>query len=158
MKRTGIATLLLLALAGCKKSDEGTASISVPGSYYGHWQWIGSSYGPAITYPTSSFVVLNLEAGNQYQATLNGLVVTSGTFGIDSSANGVVLKFSNINEPAGNNTTGQVDGVNFIAFNFLKIGQLTLFQNNSTMALGDTLQLIQYPIIPEATVSLFKRM
>ena len=158
MKRSGIAALLLLALIACKKSGQGTTSIPVPGSYYGHWQWISSSWGPSITYATSSVVVLDLEAGNQYQVTLNGLVATSGTFTIDSSANGTVLQFNNINEPAGSNTTGQSGGIRYIAFNYLQIGQMTLFQYNSTGTPGDTLSLVQYPITPEATVSLFKRM
>jgi hypothetical protein len=158
MKRSGIVivALVLAALLACNKSGQGTASVS--GSYYGHWQWIGSSWGPTITYPTGSIIVLDLEAGNQYQATLNGLVVTSGTFGIDSSANGVVLRFNNIDQPAGNDTIGQSDGVNFIAFNFVKIGQLTLFQDNATSTPGDTLYLLQYPIDPAATMSLFKRI
>jgi hypothetical protein len=158
MKRSGVMAVLLFAFAACHKSGQGTRSIPVSASYYGRWQWINSSFGPSTTYPSGSIVVLDLEAGNQYQATLNGLVATSGTFGIDSSANGVVLQFNNINQPVGNNTSGQSGGVNFIAFNFLRIGQLILFQYNSTSTPGDTLSLLQYPITPEATISLFKRM
>jgi hypothetical protein len=148
-----VAFPCFLALFACKKGAP------VPGSYIGHWQWISSSSGPRTTTPSSdSVVILNLETVNQYQAILNGQIVTTGTFQLNSSSNGPLLQFNNINQPAGNHTSGSVGGVNFIAFNFLRIGQLTLFQYNSTSTPGDTLTLVQSPITPGAAVSFFKRM
>jgi hypothetical protein len=142
-----------LVLFACKKSAQ------VPASYIGRWQWISSSFGPRTTTPAAdSAVILNLETGNQYQATLNGQIVTAGSFQLNSSSNGPVLQFNNINQPVGNHTSGSTGSGYFIAFNFLQIGQLTLFQYNSTSTPHDTLTLVRSPITPGATVSVFKRM
>lgn len=146
---------LLLVLFACKKSGPS----NTPAAFYGHWQWTGSVFGPrTITPSPDSTVVLELKAGNLYEVTLNGQLATKGSFQIDSSSKGMVLQFDNVIQPVGNNTTGSSGGVNYIAFNYVQIAQLTLFQFNATSSPGNVLQLVQYPITPVATVSSFKRI
>ncbi len=142
-------------LLSCSKTGQ-TISYN---SYYGQWQFIGTSSGPwQVTPSPDSVVILRLMPGNTYEATLNGTLAIQGSFTIDSSANRVTLDFVNITQPFGTNTSGESNGVYFLFFNTAKIGQLTLFQTNITSSPGDTLDLTSYPLTPEFTSDYFKRI
>jgi hypothetical protein len=142
-------------LFSCSKTIQ-TPSYS---SYYGQWQFTSTVWGPfQQTTSSDSVVILRLMPGNTYVATLNGNLAKQGSFTIDSGTNGVILSFRNITQPFGANTSGESNGVHYIGFNTVKIGQLTLFQYNATSSPGDTLYLISYPLTPEATIDYFKRI
>lgn len=143
-----------VGLFSCSKTNQS----SYP-SYYGQWQFIGTSSGPwQVTPSPDSIVILTLKPGNTYEATLNDSVAMQGSFTIDANANGVILKFLNITQPFGTNTSEVSGGIHFLFFNTTKIGQLTLFQTNITSSPGDTLNLTSYPITPEFTSDYFKRI
>ena len=89
---------------------------------------------------------------------MNGNITIQGSFTIETNSNFLTLKFLNIDQPYGNNTSGSSNGINYVSFNTAKIGQLVLFQENSTSAPGDILSLLSYPITPEATTNIFKRL
>ena len=147
--------VITICLFSCHKSIQ---TPQYP-SFYGQWQYIGYEVGPGFHAPSpDSTVVLTLSTGNNYGTTLNGKQVMSGTFSIDTSSNRVYLKFNNITQPAGNTTSAVSGNLTFLYFNFSKIGQLTLFENNWTSSPGDTLYLIQSPTIPESTTNYFKRI
>jgi hypothetical protein len=147
--------IIITGLFSCNKNIQ---TPSYP-SYYGQWQFIGTSSGPSYITPSpDSVVILILKPGNTYVATLNGNPGIYGSFTIDSSANFVTLTFLNITQPYGTNTSGESNGIYFLFFNTAKVGQLTLFQTNATNSPGDTLNLTSYPITPEFTSDYFKRI
>ncbi len=138
--------VIVMGLFSCSKTEQAPLN----SSFYGQWQFIGTSSGPwQITPSPDSVVILRLIPGNTYEARLNGVLAIQGSFTIDSSANRVNLDFVNITQPFGTNTSGQSNGVYYLFFNTAKIGQLTLFQTNITSSPGDTLDLTSYPLTPE---------
>ncbi len=144
--------VFVTGLFSCSKTSQ-TAS------YYGRWQFIGTSAGPwSVTPSPDSVVILTLMPGNTYRTTLNGNLAIQGSFSIDSGANGVILNFLNITQPYGTNTSEESNGIYFLFFNTAKIGQLTLFQTNITSSPADTLDLTSYPLTPEFTADYFKRV
>jgi hypothetical protein len=142
-------------LFSCKKNEQ----TPFYAGYYGRWQYIGYNFGPRNVVPSpDSIVILNLIPGNSYQTTLNGQTATRGTFSIDSGMNGTILTFNNITEPAGNNTEVMVGGITYFYFNYDKIGQLLLFQQNRPYFNGDSLILGQEFMAPESTTNYFRKL
>jgi hypothetical protein len=160
MNRLLLVSLIpLMALFSCKKESQAPPPYSLPDSYYGQWQWIGSSWGPSYSVPSpDSTVVLILAPGNLYTITLNGTQTLQGSFQADSTPYTVTLQFNNITQPAGSNTSVTSGNVTELFFNYVQVGQFMLFQYDLTSCPGDTLQLVQSPIDPEAMGSYFKRV
>jgi hypothetical protein len=77
---------------------------------------------------------------------------------MDTIGNAATLKFNNISQPFGNVKTTTSGTTRYFYFNYAKIGQLTLFENNLTMIHGDTLVLQQTPDAPEFYANYFKRI
>jgi hypothetical protein len=147
--------LFTFFLLSCSKSENNSANQA----FYGQWQFIGSAFGPSFTKPApDSVVILTLKSDNTYAASLNGKILIHGPLTIENDQNFQTLKFVNIDQPYGNNTSGSSNGVNFLFFNTAKIGQLVLFQDNSANIQGDTLNLISFPITPDPTLNNFKRV
>jgi len=142
-------------LFSCKKNEQ----TPFYAGYYGRWQYIGYNFGPRNVVPSpDSLVILNLIPGNSYQTTLNGQTATRGTFSIDSGTNGTILTFNSITEPAGNNTQVMVGGITYFYFNYDKIGQLLLYQQNRPDFYGDSLILGQEFMAPESTTNYFRKL
>ena len=157
MNRIFFAALMLtLCLAACKKSEVAR----IYPAYYGNWEFLGME-GPLGFQPSSSdtTIILTLGAPNAYGVSLNGSSRLQGTFQVDSASGEVILAFSNITQPYGSMITGLGIGQTNDSANFAVIGQLTLFQNNASQALGDTLILVQSPTFGFATQSsVFKHL
>jgi hypothetical protein len=157
MNRILFAVLILIScFAACKKSE--VARIYTP--YNGNWEFLGMD-GPLGFTPSSSdtTIILTLGAPNSYMVSLNGYSLLQGTFQVDSVSEEVILAFSNITQPYGSTITGLGIGQSNDSANFTIIGQLTLFQNNATHILGDTLILVQSPTFGFATQSsVFKHL
>jgi hypothetical protein len=150
-----IVFCLCILLFSCKKSEQTPYYTG----YYGRWQYIGYNFAAINAVPSpDSVVVLNLMPGNSYQTTLNGQIATRGTFSIDSGMNGTVLTFNNITEPAGNNTMVTVGGITYFSFNYDKIGQLLLYEQNRPDFYGDSLILGQEFMAPESTTNYFRKL
>jgi len=150
-------TALLFCFSACKKSG---ATPFYP-SYYGNWQYIGTNDGRPVFIPPSpdSTVILSLNPPNLYSVWLNGALVKSGYFQMDSGNGMIALQFNNITQPYGNQTSVMTGGVTYFGYNYIQAGQLTIFQVNYTNSPGDTLQLLQGPLVsPEATTNSFKRL
>ncbi len=151
------ALLLLMFISSCKKEGQ----LVLYPSYYGQWQYIGYRFGPGfIAASADSSVILTLIPPNSYLTSLNGYLSTQGTFRLDSSMDLVSLQFNNITQPYGSWTVvGTTSGVTFLYFNYSQIGQLTLFQFNYISAYGDTLEMLQGPVItPDPVYNFFKRI
>jgi hypothetical protein len=155
MARTLFAVWILIScFAACKKSDVA----HIYPSYYGNWKFLGME-GPLGYTPSSpdTTIILALGAPSSYAVSLNGFPRLGGTFQVDSASGSGILAFSNITQPYGSMVTGS--GQANDNDNFAVIGQLTLFQNNTTQTLGDTLILVQSPAFGFATQgSFFKRL
>jgi hypothetical protein len=144
----------LISLISCGKTAQ---TLSYPG-YYGQWQYIGYSFIGFSAPSADSTVILTLSPGNTYKATLNGMEKISGTFSIDSGSNGQTLTFSHITQPYGNMTTSMSGTTTYLYFNYSKVGQLTLFENNWIRTASDTLVLQQTFLAPEFTSNYFRRI
>jgi hypothetical protein len=159
MNRLLYVTLVLTAgLFSCTKTDQTATPESSPNN--GQWLWTGTYSGLFSTVSlVDSPVVLSLNSGNNYNVTLNGRVSLHGTYSTDTSAGWNLLKFDNIDEPAGNTTSVTSGNVTYLYFNYAQIGRMTLFQNNSVSLsiTGDTLTILRYPITPETPISIFVR-
>jgi hypothetical protein len=148
---------LILSFSACKKSE---APPLYP-DYYGNWQYIGTNDGrPLFISPSpDSTVVLSLNPPNLYSVWLNGVLAKSGSFQLDSGLGMITLQFNNLTQPYGSQTSVSTGGVTFLFYNYIQVGQLTLFQIDYTNAPGDTLNLLQGPVIsPEAATNSFKRL
>ncbi len=154
-----IALVLLTGVFSCTKTENTSTPRSSPND--GQWLWVGTTSGIFSTAPlVDSPVLLSLNTGNNYNVTLKGQVSLEGTYSTDTSGGWNLIKFNNINEPAGNTTSVTSGNITYLYFNYAHVGRLTLFQNNS-MSLsitGDTLTLLRYPITPETPVSTFVRL
>jgi hypothetical protein len=144
----------------CMKKNTDPNSLPATG-YYGSWQYLGYSWGPpglSPAYPDST-VVLQMDPGNNYRLTLNGQLVTQGTFEVDNSSGGPMVHFNNITQPYGADTSYVSGGIHFFGWNFVKAGGLTLFQYNWAQLPTDTLSMIQCCLLaPEVTMNYFKRL
>jgi hypothetical protein len=150
-----IAFVLFLGLVSCKKTTV-TPPIS---PYNGQWLWIGSSSGFFTIDPsTDSAVVLSLDSDNYYQVTVAGQLSLQGTFTTDSSSDGSMIKFNNINQPAGDTASGTSGNTTSLYFNYILVGRLVIFQYNGISVSGDTLTIARYPFTPETPVSRFVRL
>jgi hypothetical protein len=143
-------------LFSCKKSEQAAAYAG----YYGHWQFIASGFGgPVNTAPSpDSVVVLNLIQNNTYQISLNGQSTSQGTFSIDSGTNGTILTFNNITQPVGTDTVVVAGNLSYFFYNFIRIGQLTLFQYDRPFLQGDSLVLTQESTGFEYTTDYFRKI
>jgi hypothetical protein len=143
-------------LFSCKKSEQAPSYAG----YYGHWQFISFGFGgPVNSTPSPDSVVqLILIPGNTYQITLNGLAVTRGSFSMNPGTNGTVLTFNNITQPAGTDTVVVAGNLSYFFYNFIRVGQLTLFQHDHPFLQGDSLVLTQESTGFEYTTDYFRKI
>jgi|GEM_PF-6994259 len=156
--------ILLLAFSifsfSCKKKNSNSSNPSTS-NYIGNWLWT-STYGIRPTYPApDTSIFLCIQSGGNYQISSNGVKIYSGTYHIDSNAARTLLVFDNITTHPPVDNSHIVGTANSFTPNLYNFQRFFLFQNNATSAprnLQDSLTLVLYPIIPEAPVSIFKRV
>ena len=120
--------MLFTALANSCKKDHCCNSLS------GQYQWIESTGGwVTITPPADSMVVINFIDCYNYSATLNGQVVVQGTYNISTESNYNVLHFRG----------------------FTRVSGLLLTDEIIETPDNQHLQLLDYPVHPEAYTSYF---
>jgi len=136
--------ILGMGLFGCSKK----AVITPTNGISGQWKWENSGSGPtAIQSSSVSAVIVQFNPDNTYKIFLNGSIFSTGTYQINLTGNQGSIKFNNITQSPGNNSI----------YNYIIVGQLTLFENEEVNFSSNTLQLTQFPISPEDYISNFSR-
>jgi hypothetical protein len=158
-QKAWFAMLAFSLTFSCQKQTTDPNAMTATG-YYGNWQYLGYNWGPGFkpTYPDST-VVLAMDSGNNYRLTLNGQLVTQGTFEVDSSSPAPIVHFINITKPYGSDTSTTSGGLHYFFWNFVSAGGLTLFQYNWAQLPTDTLSMMQCCVLtPEVTTNYFRRL
>ncbi len=132
-------------------SIEATDTIGI----YGEWRWVVSRSGFFTdSSSTDSVVTFTLRPDGSYAIGLNGSLVMQGTYGISVQAyNDTLLHFNNFPQTS----TSSQPGVTFVRFGTINIGGLIFFVDDELSISDNSLQLLSYPITPEAYISAFAK-